>query len=48
MSSAMFPREFDDFEQFRQKYGPVDKLETRVFFTGPQVAEEINVKNKLF
>lgn len=44
MSSAMFPREFDDFEQFRQKYGPVDKLDTRVFFTGPEVAEEINVE----
>ncbi|KAF7638497.1 hypothetical protein Mgra_00002175 [Meloidogyne graminicola] len=44
MSSAMFPREFDDFEQFRQKYGPVDKLETRVFLVGPNVAEEVNVE----
>ncbi|KAL7073497.1 hypothetical protein ACQ4LE_007563 [Meloidogyne hapla] len=44
MSSAMFPREFDDFEQFRQTYGPVDKLETRVFLVGPNVAEEVNVE----
>ncbi|KAI6242055.1 Pyruvate carboxylase [Aphelenchoides fujianensis] len=43
MSSAMFPKEFDDFEQFRQKYGPVDKLETRVFFTGLEPAEETEV-----
>ena len=30
----MFPKEFDDFEQFRQQYGPVDKLDTRIFLTG--------------
>uniref|UniRef100_A0A915M456 Uncharacterized protein n=1 Tax=Meloidogyne javanica TaxID=6303 RepID=A0A915M456_MELJA len=42
MSSAMFPREFDDFEQFRQTYGPVDKLETLVFLVGPNVADEVN------
>lgn len=44
MSSAMFPREFDEFEQFRQKYGPVDKLDTRVFLVGPDIAEETDVE----
>ncbi|KAK0411400.1 hypothetical protein QR680_005636 [Steinernema hermaphroditum] len=44
MSSAMFPKEFDEFEQFRQKYGPVDKLDTRVFFTGLDIAEETDVE----
>ncbi|CAD5229309.1 unnamed protein product [Bursaphelenchus okinawaensis] len=43
MSSAMFPREFDEFEQFRQTYGPVDKLDTRVFLTGLDTAEETDV-----
>lgn len=44
MSSAMFPREFDEFEQFRQKYGPVDKLDSKVFFNGMDIAEEIRVE----
>lgn len=43
MSSAMFPKVFDEFEQFRQKYGPVDKLNTRVFLTGLELAEETDV-----
>ena len=34
MTSAMFPQVFDEFEQFRQQYGPVDKLDTRIFLTG--------------
>lgn len=43
MSSAMFPREFDDFETFRQQYGPVDKLNTRHFLTGMDIAESADV-----
>ena len=27
-----------------QNYGPVDKLETRVFFTGPEIDEEFEVQ----
>ncbi|VDM24537.1 unnamed protein product [Toxocara canis] len=44
MTSAMFPKEFDEFEQFRQQYGPVDKLPTRPFLTGIDVAEEMDVE----
>ncbi|KAI6242059.1 Pyruvate carboxylase [Aphelenchoides fujianensis] len=44
MSSAMFPKVFDEFEQFRQRYGPVDKMDTRVFFTGLELAEETDVE----
>lgn len=43
MSSAMFPKEFDEFEQFRQVYGPVDKLNTKVFLTGLDIAETTDV-----
>ncbi|CAJ0577237.1 unnamed protein product, partial [Mesorhabditis spiculigera] len=44
MSWAMFPKVFDDFEQFRQRYGPVDKLPTRIFLTGLDIAEEADVE----
>ncbi|KHJ80394.1 putative pyruvate carboxylase, partial [Oesophagostomum dentatum] len=44
MSYAMFPKVFDDFERFRAVYGPVDKLPTRVFLTGLDIAEELDVE----
>ncbi|CAI4226109.1 unnamed protein product [Auanema sp. JU1783] len=44
MSHAMFPEVFDKFEQFRQRFGPVSKLPTRIFFTGLDIAEEVDVE----
>ncbi|KAK6753383.1 hypothetical protein RB195_012772 [Necator americanus] len=44
MSHAMFPAVFDEFERFRSMYGPVDKLPTRIFFTGLDIAEEVDVE----
>lgn len=43
MSHAMFPSVFDEFEQFRSAYGPVDKFPTRIFLTGLDIAEEVDV-----
>jgi pyruvate carboxylase len=44
MSSAMYPKVFDEYAEFVKKYGPVDKLDTRTFFAGPEIAHEINVE----
>uniref|UniRef100_A0AC35TWS7 Pyruvate carboxylase n=1 Tax=Rhabditophanes sp. KR3021 TaxID=114890 RepID=A0AC35TWS7_9BILA len=44
LSSCMFPKEFDEFEQFRQTYGPVDKLPTKVFLEGLSVAEQCDIE----
>ncbi|XP_037086554.1 pyruvate carboxylase, mitochondrial-like isoform X1 [Pollicipes pollicipes] len=43
MSYAMYPDVATEFFQFREKYGPVDKLDTRIFLVGPRVAEEFEV-----
>ncbi|GIY75433.1 pyruvate carboxylase, mitochondrial [Caerostris darwini] len=43
MSAAMYPKVCDDFLQFRNTYGPVDCLNTRIFLIGPKVAEEFEV-----
>ena len=40
MSAAMYPSVCKEFLEFRSKYGPVDKLATRIFLTGPKVGEE--------
>lgn len=40
MSAALYPQVTRDFLAFRESYGPVDKLETRVFLVGPKVGEE--------
>ena len=34
---------FDDFTTFRETYGPVEKLDTRLFLVGPNIAEETDV-----
>ncbi|MFH4973547.1 hypothetical protein AB6A40_000256 [Gnathostoma spinigerum] len=44
MTSAMFPKEFDDFERFRAQYGPVDKLPTRQFLTGMDIGEDMEIE----
>ena len=43
MSHAMYPKVTEDFLHFRETYGPVDKLDTRIFLTGPKVGEEFEV-----
>lgn len=43
MSYVMFPKVLEEFAEFRAKYGPVDKLDTRSFFIGPNIAEPIDV-----
>ncbi|XP_058838959.1 pyruvate carboxylase, mitochondrial isoform X1 [Topomyia yanbarensis] len=43
MSAALYPQVTNDYLTFRDSYGPVDKLDTRVFLTGPKVGEEFEV-----
>lgn len=43
ISSALYPKVFDEYAEFNKKYGPVDKLDTRTFFIGADIAREINV-----
>ena len=43
MSAALYPKVTEDFLNFREKFGPVDKLNTRIFLTGPKVGEEFDV-----
>ena len=33
----------EDFFRFRERFGPVDRLETRHFLVGPKIAEEFEV-----
>lgn len=43
MSAALYPQVTDEYLTFKDQYGPVDKLETRIFLTGPKVGEEFDV-----
>ena len=40
----MYPSVFKDYAQFRDEYGPVTGLPTRLFFVGPELGEEIEVE----
>ena len=35
----------EEFLEFKCKFGPVDTLNTRVFFVGPKIAENLDVIN---
>ena len=48
LSSALYPKVFDDYRTFRDKYGPVDKLDTRTFLVGPEIAEKLSVSKFVF
>jgi len=43
MSYAMYPQVATEFFDFRSEFGPVDKLATRIFLTGPKVGETFDV-----
>ncbi|XP_043262765.1 pyruvate carboxylase, mitochondrial isoform X1 [Colletes gigas] len=43
MSAALYPEVTNDYLTFKDEFGPVDKLETRFFLTGPKVGEEFDV-----
>lgn len=43
MSAALYPEVTNDYLTFKESFGPVDKLDTRMFLTGPKVGEEFDV-----
>lgn len=43
MSAALYPQVTEEYLTFREQYGPVDKLDTRIFLVGPKVGEEFDV-----
>lgn len=45
MSAALYPSVTEDFLNFREQYGPVDKIDTRIFLVGPKVGEEFEVSS---
>lgn len=44
ISAALYPKVFDDYVEFNSKYGPVDKLDTRRFLVGPDIAQELDIE----
>ena len=44
ISAALYPKVFEDFENFRDSYGPVDKLDTKTFLLGPDIGQDIEVR----
>eukprot|EP00118_Oscarella_pearsei_P021380 m.239737 g.239737 ORF g.239737 m.239737 type:complete len:1193 (+) comp40184_c1_seq10:71-3649(+) len=44
MSAALYPQVFREFAHFRDDFGIVRNLPTRIFFEGPQIGEEFEVE----
>ncbi|KAH6612493.1 pyruvate carboxylase [Boeremia exigua] len=43
-SSIMYPKVFDDYKKFTQKYGDLSVLPTRYFLSRPEIGEEFHVE----
>lgn len=43
-SYAMYPKVFDDYKKFIQKYGDLSVLPTKFFLSKPEIGEEFNVE----
>lgn len=43
-SYAMYPKVFDDYKKFIQKYGDLSVLPTRYFLSRPEIGEEFHVE----
>jgi len=43
-SYAMYPKVFEDYKKFTQKYGDLSVLPTKYFLNKPQIGEEFNVE----
>lgn len=43
ISAALYPTVTDSFIAFRNEFGPVSLLDTRIFLEGPRVGEEFEV-----
>lgn len=43
LSAALYPEGTDYFFRFQDCFGPVEKLNTRIFFVGPKMGEEFEV-----
>lgn len=44
VSYALYPKVLEEYFEFRKTYGPVDRLDTRVFLQGPELGEVLNVE----
>ncbi|KXJ29879.1 pyruvate carboxylase, mitochondrial [Exaiptasia diaphana] len=44
LSAALYPKVFNDYMVFKEEFGPVEGLPTRLFFTGPEIGEEFQVE----
>ena len=48
VSHALYPKVFEEYTTFRDQYGPVDKLDTKTFLIGPEIAGETMVRWQLY
>ncbi|KAI5694005.1 hypothetical protein M8J76_016779 [Diaphorina citri] len=46
MNKLIFPKATKKFMKFRDEFGPVDKLPTRIFLNGPNIGEEFSCEFK--
>lgn len=44
LSSALYPKVFRDYMRFKDEFGPMEPLPTRLYLTGPEIGEQFQVE----
>ena len=48
ISASLYPKVTDNYLEFKETYGPVGALDTKLFFSGPKMAAEVEVTYSCF
>ena len=44
LSAALYPKVFRDYMRFKEEFGPMEPLPTRLYLTGPEIGEQFQVE----
>lgn len=44
LSAALYPKVFRDYMRFKDEFGPMEPLPTRLYLTGPEIGEQFQVE----
>ena len=44
LSAALYPSVFRDYMRFKDEFGPMEPLPTRLYLTGPEIGEQFQVE----
>lgn len=44
LSASLYPSVFRDYMRFKEEFGPMEPLHTRLYLTGPEIGEQFQIE----